>query len=124
MNPCPRTRMNQTGVNDVRSWLGVSSYEPESQCRRSLGTAWTVASAINTMRPCVCSPHIKKLDDCFGQFLVRVICDCGACREIEPEALARLVGWAATSQGARAADALLEVRQEGREAQTARHTEE
>jgi hypothetical protein len=28
--------------------------------------------------------HIKKLDDCFGQFLVRVICDCGACREIEP----------------------------------------
>ena len=37
--------------------------------------------------------HIKKLDDCFGQFLVRVICDCGACREIEPEALARLVGW-------------------------------
>ena len=38
--------------------------------------------------------HIKKLDDCFGQFLVRVICDCGAVREIEPEALARLVGWA------------------------------
>jgi hypothetical protein len=31
--------------------------------------------------------HIKKLDDCFGQFLVRVICDCGACREIEPQAL-------------------------------------
>jgi hypothetical protein len=41
-------------------------------------------------------PHIKKLDDCFGQFLVRVICDCGACREIEPEALARLVGWSMT----------------------------
>ena len=38
-------------------------------------------------------PHIKRLDDCFGQFLVRVVCDCGACREIEPEALARLVGW-------------------------------
>ena len=37
--------------------------------------------------------HIKKLDDCFGQLLVRVICDCGACREIEPEALASLVGW-------------------------------
>ena len=36
--------------------------------------------------------HIKKLGDCFGHFLVRVICDCGACREIEPEALARLVG--------------------------------
>ena len=40
--------------------------------------------------------HIKKLDDCFGQFLVRVICNCGACREIEPEALARLVGWKVT----------------------------
>ena len=40
--------------------------------------------------------HIKKLDDCFGQFLLRVICDCGACREIEPEALARLVGWKVT----------------------------
>ena len=40
--------------------------------------------------------HIKKLDDCFGQFLVRVICDCGAVREIEPEALARLVGWRIT----------------------------
>jgi hypothetical protein len=40
--------------------------------------------------------QIKKLDDCFGQFLVRVICDCGACREIEPEALARLVGRSVT----------------------------
>ena len=37
--------------------------------------------------------HIKKLDDCFDQFMVRVICDCGAVPEIEPEALARLVGW-------------------------------
>jgi len=33
--------------------------------------------------------HIKKLDDSCGQFLVRVVCDCGACRETEPEALAR-----------------------------------
>ena len=41
-------------------------------------------------------PHIKRLDDCFGQFLVPVICDCGSCREIEPEALARLVGWKMT----------------------------
>ena len=44
-------------------------------------------------------PHIKKLDDCFGQFLVRVVCVCGACREIEPEALARLVGWKMTLEG-------------------------
>jgi hypothetical protein len=40
--------------------------------------------------------HIKKLDDCFGDFLVRVSCVCGASRHIEPEALARLVGWATT----------------------------
>ena len=40
--------------------------------------------------------HIQKLDDCFGQFMVRVICDCGFVREIEPEALARLVGWSMT----------------------------
>ena len=40
--------------------------------------------------------HIKKLDDCFGQFLVRVSCKCGAVREITPEALASLVGWSMT----------------------------
>ena len=40
--------------------------------------------------------HVKKLDDCFGQFLVRVSRPCGASRHIEPEALARLVGWAMT----------------------------
>jgi len=41
-------------------------------------------------------PHIKRLDDCFGDFLVRVICTCGACREISPQSLARLVGWKVT----------------------------
>ena len=41
-------------------------------------------------------PHIKRLDDCFGDFLVRVVCECGACREIQPQALARLVGWKMT----------------------------
>ena len=58
-------------------------------------------------------PHIKKLDDCFGQFLVRVICDCGAVREIEPEALARLVGGRITLKELVTEDAMLEVRQEG-----------
>jgi hypothetical protein len=57
--------------------------------------------------------HIRKLDDAFGQFPVRVICDCSACRVIDPEALARLVGLVGNPQGTRAADALLEVRQEG-----------
>src|SRR6266404_6036590 len=32
--------------------------------------------------------HIKKLDDSFGQFLVRVSCVCGASRHIESVALA------------------------------------
>jgi len=40
--------------------------------------------------------HIKKLDDCFADFLVRVVCECGSCREIQPQALARLVGWKMT----------------------------
>jgi len=40
--------------------------------------------------------HIKRLDDCFGDFLVRVVCECGACREIQPQAIARLVGWKVT----------------------------
>ena len=34
--------------------------------------------------------HIKRLDDCFGDFLVPVICPCGTSRHIEPEALARI----------------------------------
>src|SRR5215469_12353179 len=37
-------------------------------------------------------PHVKKLDDALGDFIVRVTCPCGASRHIEPEALARLVG--------------------------------
>ena len=41
-------------------------------------------------------PDIKKLDDCFGMFLVRVICKCGASRDIPPEALARIAGWTTT----------------------------
>jgi hypothetical protein len=41
-------------------------------------------------------PHIHKLEDCFAEFLVRVTCPCGASRHIEPQALARLVGWSAS----------------------------
>ena len=37
-------------------------------------------------------PHVKKLDDALGDFIVRVTCPCGASRHIEPEALTRLVG--------------------------------
>jgi hypothetical protein len=52
--------------------------------------------AIRTIRGLRVLTHIKRLDDCFGDFLVRVVCECGACREITPQALARLVGWKVT----------------------------
>lgn len=43
---------------------------------------------------------VKKLDDRFGQFLVRVKCPaCGASRDIAAEALARLVGWSMSLEG-------------------------
>jgi hypothetical protein len=41
-------------------------------------------------------PHIKKLDDALGHFLVKITCKCGAQRIAEPQALARLCGAAAT----------------------------
>ena len=34
-------------------------------------------------------PHVKKLDDALGDFIVRVICPWGASRRIESEMLAR-----------------------------------
>jgi hypothetical protein len=41
-------------------------------------------------------PHIKRLDEALGDFLVRVTCPCGASRHIEPVALARIAGKSAT----------------------------
>ena len=41
-------------------------------------------------------PHVKKLDDSLGDFLVRVTCPCGTSRHIEPEALARIAGRSVT----------------------------
>jgi DNA-directed RNA polymerase subunit RPC12/RpoP len=41
-------------------------------------------------------PHIEKLDDALGHFLVQITCKCGARRIAEPEALARLCGSSAT----------------------------
>jgi hypothetical protein len=55
-----------------------------------------LAAVFCTMPDVRVLPHIKRLDDCFGDFLVRVVCECGACREIPPQALARLVGWKVT----------------------------
>jgi hypothetical protein len=58
-------------------------------------------------------PHIKRLDDCFGDFLVRVTCPCGASRHIEPEALARIAGRSATFAALGRADAVLAVWEQG-----------
>jgi hypothetical protein len=41
-------------------------------------------------------PHIKKLDDALGHFLVQITCKCGAQRIAESQALARLCGPSAT----------------------------
>jgi hypothetical protein len=57
------------------------------------GRQQRTGSTISDMRALT---HIKKLDDCFGDFLLRVKCSCGASREIAPEALARLVAWSMT----------------------------
>ena len=56
----------------------------------------------------------NRLEGVFSErdFLVRVVCECGACREIQPQALARLVGWKMTLKELDAAYALLEVREE------------
>ena len=68
--------------------------------------------------------HIKKLYDCLGQFLVRMICDVARAERSSPRSWR--VWLVIDPQGARAADALLEVREEscrsggGREAQAAR----
>ena len=53
-----------------------------------------------TMRPVRVLPHITKLHDCFGDFLVRVTCPCGLSRHIKHEALARPAGRRAAVEGA------------------------
>jgi hypothetical protein len=45
-------------------------------------TAWTPAPSRSHHSPVRVLAHIKKLDDCFGDFLVRVTCKCGAVREV------------------------------------------
>jgi hypothetical protein len=41
-------------------------------------------------------PHVRKLDDAFGQFVVRIVCACGEGRQCDPAALARIAGESAT----------------------------
>jgi hypothetical protein len=75
--------------------IGMALYKYIQQLPQH-STAWPPAPRRSHDSPVRVLAHIKKLDDCFGQFLVRVNCPCGTSRHIEPEALARLVGWNAT----------------------------
>ena len=52
------------------------------QYMRPANTAWTRQVVHLADDPVRVLAHIKKLNDCFGQFLVRAVCDCGACREV------------------------------------------
>lgn len=62
-----------------------------------LATAWTAAATRGTILGVRTLSHIKKLDDCFGLFLVRVTCMTSKTwRDVDPEALARIAGWSAT----------------------------
>src|SRR5262249_33941124 len=49
-------------------------------------------SGVSHHAPVRVLPHIKRLDDCFGDLLLRVVCECGTCREIPPQSLAWLAG--------------------------------
>ena len=53
-------------------------------------------SATSRHAPMRVLPHITKLDDALGDFLVRVTCPCGTSRHIEPETLARIAGRSVT----------------------------
>jgi len=68
-------------------------------------------------------PQIKKLAECFGDFLVRVTCPCGASRHIEPEALARIAGRFAILAAPGTAHAVLAMRQESRRGRHCGETE-
>ena len=59
-------------------------------------TGWTTDCSVSYALPMRTLPDIKKLDDCFGMFLVRVTCKCGASRDIPPDALARMTSWQTT----------------------------
>jgi hypothetical protein len=72
-------------------------------------------------------PQVTKLDDCFGDFLVRVTCPCGASRQIERSSRADRGALGDVRRPGRA-DAVLPVRKKGRrrggEAEAARRAEE
>jgi hypothetical protein len=71
----------------------MAANEATIQPRRLLSTAWTGSPVVSTIAPVRVLDHIKRLDDCFGDFLVRVICPCGAVRaELAPRMRCSMCG--------------------------------
>jgi hypothetical protein len=90
----------RNGSGSAPARLGWSRRAPRRiQYRRFPRTAWTGAARAFYSEEMRELRDVKKLDDRFGQFLVRVRCpSCGASRDIAAEALARLVGWSVSLQ--------------------------
>jgi hypothetical protein len=73
---------------------------------KPLATAWLAAAVHSflllshvSLAAGVATPASRQftlVDDCFGDFLVRVTCPCGASRHIEPEMLASIAGRSVT----------------------------
>jgi hypothetical protein len=55
-----------------------------------------MGSVIRTFRRCACSLTSRNSIIASGNSWCGVVCECGTCREIEPETLARLVGCSVT----------------------------
>jgi hypothetical protein len=69
---------------------------PAIQYSEATLPAWTIALETCNAHPVGVLPHIKKLEDALGHFLVRITCKRDAQRIADPEALARLCGPSAT----------------------------
>ncbi len=74
----------------------VRTADDTHTARQRHRTEWTRTRLIPTILGMGVLPHIKKLDDALGHFLVQITCECGAQRIAESEALARLCGSSAT----------------------------
>jgi hypothetical protein len=96
-----RQRVHGCGPYATRAYLAgvkghTSGHDADIQQSAPRDTGWTRRPLhLQDARVRVLT-HIKKLADCFGLLLVRVSCVCSASRHIEPEALARLIGWSTT----------------------------
>ena len=111
-------RLGIAARNELIRWsvvVGICRAGPRGAvCIQRLpqrSTAWTPAPSRSHHSPVRVLAHIKKLDDCLGDFLVRVTCKRGAVREITPEARR---AWSAGQRSSMAAAAGLTEARTGR----------